>query len=101
MVHFILICTQNQKYMLSNIVGEDINILPKYVLSNYSIICEKYIQRINKKYENVMVNKYVILAYHIHMILRIDETMRVSSSAISDDNQSVKILVTKEINNSI
>ena len=61
--YFITICTKDRKEMLSKIiVGDDALIVPENHISNYGLICDKYIKNINIKYENVIVNKYVINA---------------------------------------
>ena len=68
--YFITICTQDRKELLSEIiVGDDAHIVPQNHLSNYGLICDKYINHINIKYENVTVDKYVIMPNHIHFII--------------------------------
>ena len=60
--YFITICTKDRKEMLSKIiVGDGAHIVPKNQMSNYGLICDKYINNINIKYENVTVDKYVIM----------------------------------------
>ncbi len=60
--------------ILSRIVGGDVldapvcsELLPK------GIIAEKYIKQLNKYYECVSVDKYVIMPDHIHILLRVFE----------------------------
>ena len=62
------------------------------------MVCEKYINNINTKYENVTVDKYVIMPNHIHLIILLHGTMRTLSSAQNIENiiRSLKTLVTKE-----
>ena len=102
--YFITICTKDRKELLSRIiVGNDAHIVPKNHLSNYGLICEKYINNINIKYENVTINKYVIMPNHIHLIIFLHGTMKASSPTKNIENivRSFKIMVTKEIGNSI
>ena len=65
--------------LLSKIVGCDAHIVPQNELSKTGLICEKYIENINIKYENVTVDKYVIMPNHIHLIIFLRGTMRASS----------------------
>ena len=90
--------------MLSKIiVGDDAHIVPQNILSEIGLICEKYINNINIKYENVTDDKYVIMPNHIHLIVSLHGTMRASSPTknIEDIIRSFKIIVTKEIGHSI
>lgn len=66
-------------------------------------MCEKYINNINAAYENVTVDKYVIMPNHIHMLLSINGPMRASAPTKSIECiiRSFKTLVTKEIGLSI
>jgi REP element-mobilizing transposase RayT len=72
-------------------------------LSYYGNVCDKYINNINVKYENVVVDKYVIMPNHIHLIIFINGTMRASSPTknIEIIIRSLKALVSKEIGESI
>ena len=102
--YFITICVKNRKELLSKIiVGDDAYIVPKNQISNYGLICDKYINNINNKYENVTVDKYVIMPNHIHLIIFLHGTMKASSPTknIKDIIRSFKTMVTKEIGTSI
>ena len=78
--YFITICVKDKKQLLSKIiVGDDALIVPQNHLSNCGLICDKYINNINNKYENVTVDKYVIMPNHIHLIIFLHGTMRASS----------------------
>ena len=73
--YFITICTENRLEILSRI---DINerrgrscACPKIELYNYGKIIDEEIQKINKKYENIEIEKYVIMPNHIHLIIEI------------------------------
>ena len=51
--YFITICVKEKKKIMSNIVGDDAYIVPNNNLTDIGFICEKYINNINKKYDNV------------------------------------------------
>lgn len=102
--YFVTICTHNKEKMLSKIdVGDDAFIVPMTELTNYGKICDKYLNNINKKYENIEVEKYVIMPNHIHMIVIINGTMKASSPTIGLESvvRSFKGMVTKETGKSI
>ncbi|MBR6501931.1 MAG: transposase [Clostridia bacterium] len=70
--YFITICTQNRKEILSNIVvGTGVLDCPKTILSNYGKIAKKYINEISNFYDNLSVDKYVIMPNHIHLLISI------------------------------
>ena len=97
--YFITICVKDRKQLLSKIiVGDDAHIVPKSHISNYGLICDKYINNINIKYENVTIDKYVIMPNHIHLIIFLHGTMRASSPTKNIETiiRSFKTLVTKE-----
>ena len=98
--YFITICIKDRKELLSEIiVGDDALIVPQNKLSQIGLICEKYINNIDIKYENVTVDKYVIMPNHIHLIIFLYGTMKASSPTENIENiiRSFKTLVTKEI----
>ena len=101
--YFITICAKDRKQLLGKIVGDDAHIVPKNYLSNYGLICDKYINSINVKYENVTVDKYVIMPNHIHLIIFLNGTMWASSPTNNIESiiRSFKTMVTKEIGISI
>lgn len=101
--YFITICVKDRKQLLSTIVGDDAYIVPQNILSQIGLICDKYINNINTKYENVTVDKYVIMPNHIHMIISLHGTMMASSPTNSIESiiRSFKIMVSKEIGISI
>ncbi len=102
--YFITICVKDRKRLLSEIiVGDDAHIVPQNNLSETGLICDKYINNINIKYENVIVDKYVIMPNHIHLIIMLNGTMKASSPTKNIETiiRSFKTMVTKEIGNNI
>lgn len=69
--YFITVCATNREKIFWNNVGADI-IRPQNIqLSTVGKITEQGILQINNHYENVTVDKYVIMPDHIHFILHI------------------------------
>lgn len=69
--YFVTICTKNRRCILSKIVGAGVLDSPKVVLTKYGNVAEKQIQVMNALYENLSVDKYVIMPNHIHLLVRI------------------------------
>ena len=69
--YFVTICTKNRRWLLSKIVGAGVLDSPKVVLTKYGNVAEKQIQVMDELYENLSVDKYVIMPNHIHLLIRI------------------------------
>lgn len=69
--YFITICVKDKQEMLwGQCVGAD-SIRPNETshLSKYGLAIDSAIRDISKHYPNVLVNKYIIMPNHIHIIL--------------------------------
>ena len=70
--YFITICTHNRKRILSDIiVGTGVLDCPQIKLSQKGKIADDFINQLNDFYEDISVDKYVIMPDHIHLILSI------------------------------
>ena len=76
--YFITICTENRRTLLSRIVGTGVpdcpqnNALysPKRVeLLSHGKIADNTINQLNDYYENIKVDRYVIMPNHVHINL--------------------------------
>ena len=97
--YFITICTKDRKELLSKIiVGDDAHIVPQNNLSKIGLICERYINNINIKYENLTVDKYVIMLTELMLFSHSKKikfsarknSIIYSSSAVGDFNIQYK-----------
>lgn len=71
--YFITICTHNRKNILSDIiVGEGLRALPQVRLTPIGELVNNVIIYIDENYNDVSVDKYVIMPNHIHVIIKID-----------------------------
>ena len=104
--YFITICTHNKKCTLSNIVGA-IHESPEIKLTDRGIIVDNIINAIPERF-NAIVDKYVIMPNHIHIVIILTdiEKMRAiresplhSRSDISKIIGYIKMHATKEIHN--
>ena len=103
-MYFLTICVKDRKELLSKInIGDDAHIVPQNNLSKIGMVCDKYINNMNIKYENVTVEKYVIMPNHIHLIVSLNGTMKASSPTKNVETiiRAFKTMVTKEIGYSI
>ena len=73
-VYFLTICTQKRQQILSRIVGVDVLGDPKNIeLLPYGKIADKYINQMNDFYDNITIDRYVIMPNHIHIMLLVFE----------------------------
>ena len=85
--YFITICTKDRKELLSNIiVGDGVPYVPKNILTQYGKIADKYINQMSEFYDNIFVDKYVIMPNHIHLILLIKDSVSGTSRTPSPTN---------------
>ena len=68
--YFITICTKNKQKILCDIVGDGVYDIPQTNLFQYGNIADKYIQKLSSRYDNICVDKYVIMPNHIHLIIK-------------------------------
>lgn len=96
--YFLTICVKNKEKLLSEIIKTD-DCKFENILTPMGHICDKYINSINIRNNNVYVDKYVIMPNHIHMLISLKESS--NANDIHDVIRSFKTLVTKEIGHSI
>lgn len=96
--YFITVCTEKKEKILSSIsVGATIGRPPIVHLSYLGRIVEEAIQEIPKKYSMIMVDHYVIMPNHVHLLLSIigDDGRPMVAPTISRVIQQMKGYVTK------
>ncbi len=84
--YFVTVCVKDKKQILGEIVGGGDFDAPQMMLSYYGRILDRYIVLMDKKYDYISVDKYVIMPNHIHLILNItdDRSRRNGSSEIAE-----------------
>ena len=80
-IYFITICTNNRenlfgKIATKNIIGNSVGAHcmcpePEMILNQYGKIVEEEIIRTTEIRENILINEYVIMPNHIHMLIEI------------------------------
>ena len=74
--YFITICTEDRRKILSEIsTGTGFPDKPEVIchLLNNGKIADKWIQEMNRHYDNISVDCYVIMPDHIHLLLSLTE----------------------------
>lgn len=96
--YFITICTEGRKEMLSKIVEDGFSV-PQ--LTPEGQIVNRYIEEISSKYSGVVVDKYVIMPNHVHLLVSINNKNGTDnpSPTIGKIIGWFKYNATKEINN--
>lgn len=81
-VYFITICTKDKQCILwkTNSVGADIIRLKSRILSKYGEIVNSAILDIEKHYNYVSIEEFVVMPNHIHLLLMIDNGERIISA---------------------
>lgn len=70
--YFITVCVKDRHELLGTIAVGAGSTRPSCYLSTYGIIVENHITSISNKYQNIVIDKYVIMPNHIHCIVIID-----------------------------
>lgn len=86
--YFITICVKGRRSILSGIVGCGVHDAPQIILSEYGIIAKKYIDTMSQRYDNIFIDRYVIMPNHIHMIIIVQDNNG-SSQAPNPTNETV------------
>jgi REP element-mobilizing transposase RayT len=78
-IYYITFCVENGHEMLAS-VGRDDPGAPCLELNEYGLIAKKYIENIEKHYNGVIIDKYVVMTHHIHLIIQVERNGAPGSS---------------------
>lgn len=103
--YFITICTKDRKHILSKIeiepttVGNAVLGIPSVKLLKYGKITDKIISQINCFYDEIKIDKYIIMPNHLHLIISINNNgaSRTTHPTISDYIRTIKRFINQEI----
>ena len=100
--YFITICTKERRCVLSHIVGTGVPDGPISVeLLPYGKIAEKYIQQLNDFYDNISIERYVIMPNHIHILLFLNPNENNTDSSLTENEEGPSRTPVPTIQNSI
>ena len=100
-IYFITVCTHNKECLLSKIVGEGLCALPQNILTPLGEKVEKSIQYINENYTGVVIEKYVVMPNHIHLIVKLDDSGGRGNPPLQNVVGQLKSYTTKNSENAI
>ena len=83
--YFITFCTEDKKKVLCNIVGTGVLDGPEIILTDYGKIADHYLQNMSHFYDGLILEKYVIMPIHIHLLIQI--TSNVADVCKPNDSQ--------------
>ena len=101
--YFVTVCTKNRANVLSTVaVGRGALTPPSVRLSAWGRVAEKYILNIQNVYPHILVEKFVIMPNHIHLLLTISNPANGGVRAprptsLSEIVRGFKSLTTREI----
>jgi len=70
--YFVTVCVKDKHKMLGKIVGDAHPGVPHVELSEIGQIVDQYLKSMDASYDNIKLEKYIIMPNHIHMIVVID-----------------------------
>ena len=95
--YFVTICTQNRRCLFSRIVGR--GLAPAEIqYTEYGKIAEEQLLLLEKRYQTLKIDRYVIMPNHIHVILILDDNTAGASPrpTVMDVVCAYKSLTTRE-----
>ena len=91
--YFITICIKDRKELLSKItVGSGVLDRPQNILTNYGEIANRHLVNMSCFYDNIIIDKYIIMPNHIHLIVKI---LKTESSGTSGRPSPTNSLISK------
>ena len=98
--YFVTVCTHNKECILSDInVGEGLRALPSNKLTQIGEEVEKSIQYINDNYDGVLIEKYIIMPNHIHLIVVLENSEGHGSPPLQSVIGQLKSFTTNKFGN--
>jgi REP element-mobilizing transposase RayT len=99
--YFLTICVKDMRCILSHIVGDvapgvptSEKQCPEVVLTDYGKTVKDIIDRTSEVYQNITIEKYVIMPNHIHILLSVYDDKGGTPRASSPTNGIIPVFVT-------
>ena len=71
--YFITICVKEKHEMLGKVVGDGVLDVPHVQLSEYGNTIEKHIAAINAHYNQIAIQKHIVMPNHVHMLISVKD----------------------------
>jgi len=106
---FLTLCTKDKKCILSRIVGTGVRFFPasadsdcgeeifdgpRVELTRYGRTVDKYINQLNNFYDHIIIDSYVIMPNHVHILLVIKEDAVAQKSNTAQNTVVAKFVST-------
>ena len=91
--YFLTICTGEHKCILSRIVGDGVLDVPKIILTKYGEIAKNQLDTMSSFYDDIVIDKYVIMPNHIHLLLSVFNAGTGSSGTPTPTNEKVAMFI--------
>ena len=79
--YFVTICVEDRNEMLGTVVvGDAPPRVPIVELTEYGVFVEAQIQKISRIYPRVLVDKYIVMPNHIHMIVIVKDEININGT---------------------
>ena len=65
-------------HIIQNNCRDGVYDIPKLKLFKCGAIVNKYIQKMDLKYDNISIDKYVIMPNHIHLIIKVSNPIKIN-----------------------
>ncbi len=89
--YFVTLCTQNRQHLFEiESVGNDLCVVP----SVQNQVIHKWIKEIENKFDNIKIDKYIIMPDHLHLLVNITE--RHIGRSLHDVMRFFKTMTTNE-----
>ncbi len=73
--YFVTICTQDRRCILSDVlVGDGVLEAARLRLTEHGMTVEQTLLEINRKYDHISIDNYVIMPNHVHLLVSITES---------------------------
>ena len=91
--YFVTVCTKEKQKLLCSIVGTGVLDCQKTILSEYGKTVQMQLQLMSEFYEDITVEKYVIMPNHVHLLIRLLDCGSVLSRSSVPTNSKISKFV--------
>ncbi|MCL1858127.1 MAG: hypothetical protein FWF92_02695 [Oscillospiraceae bacterium] len=91
--YFITMCVEGRHEMLGQIVGRDAPGAPFVELTEYGKIIRKEIGDTHLHYKNVIIDKFIVMPNHIHMIILIQNENKINENGAPRASRPTSALI--------
>jgi len=81
--YFLTVCTVGKEKLFCDIIQSDPMSMPRVLLTQYGEVVLRQLDGMSNFYEDIRIDKYVIMPNHVHMIVRLLGTVE----GVYDSNQ--------------